>query len=330
MARNSSRSRGPSRKYWMMTINNPENHGITHDIVFETLKKHCIFFIFQMEQATTPHFQCFFKLEERDRDLSWLQRNLFIQAHYDPRPRTCKKKDILDCINYCRKTDTRTAGPWTYGQLPSGQGSRTDIHDLHAAVRQGRSDKYLFDNHSVAMYKYFKGVRVYRALRGPIQRKKLRRSYVFFGKTRTGKTTCAQAWGGQSIYPYPAAKGFWFPDYNGEKTVIVNEFTGNWPLNLTKQLLDPLIDCYAPVKGIHCWWCPDVVIFTTNSLDPESDWWKDHDQSERDGFWSRIHGLIRFTRNQPPCEIKAYDPINPQPFYRNQDWVEPDIPFIET
>lgn len=52
-------------------------------------------------------------------------------AHFEPRRGT-----ELEAIEYCEKTDSRVAGPWHFGDRPTGPGQRTDVAAYTARVAE--------------------------------------------------------------------------------------------------------------------------------------------------------------------------------------------------
>lgn len=122
------------------------------------------------------------------------------------------------CADYCRKEDTRQDGPWEFGVMGSGQGTRNDIIDLRDAVRNGKRGRDLYDDDSLvrAAVKYGRGVEsMAAAYTVPIARPDVVVS-LHFGPAGTGKTHCCYS---DDAYLYDGnANGFW-NGYHGQTKV---------------------------------------------------------------------------------------------------------------
>lgn len=84
--------------------------------------KYCIVQMEQGIEEQTPHLQGYVEFHKA-KNLTWLKRNFSGTAHFESRKGTADQ-----ARDYCRKTDTRTDGPWEWGTWsPKTPGQRTDI-----------------------------------------------------------------------------------------------------------------------------------------------------------------------------------------------------------
>ena len=98
-------------------------------------------------------------------------------------------------------------------------------------------------------------------------------AWVLYGPTGVGKSRAAFALGGDDAFSVTVpGKDIWFDGYEGERTLIIDEFAGQIRLQYLLRLLDgyPL---QLPVKGGHAWALYTEVIITSN-YSPIS-WYRD-------------------------------------------------------
>lgn len=110
----------------------------------------CIrYVVFQLEvgELGTPHFQGYIELTRPQR-FTWLRSN-FAAARY------AERRGLRDeARSYAMKEDTRTAGPWEYGDFNSGgAGRRTDLSSLVETCKTG-SLKRVADEHPEMVIRY--------------------------------------------------------------------------------------------------------------------------------------------------------------------------------
>ena len=148
---------------------------------------------------------------------------------------------------YCGKTKTRVLGPWTLGERPTTrQGQRTDLQEVATMVSSGRSLREIAEAHPVTFVKFHRGISSLQyTLSLKREMRPLMEVELHWGATRTGKTR--QAW---ERYPelYPWGGQWWFDGYQGEQTILLDDFYGGIKLSDLLKVLEhyPL---QVPVKG---------------------------------------------------------------------------------
>lgn len=107
-------------KNWVFTINN----YVSAEDLFERVSANeiCAYLVFQTECGTngTPHIQGYIQLTQRKR-LNQVKEIVSDHGHFEiarGKPQQCKA--------YCTKVETRTGGPWEYGNMTS-PGRRNDL-----------------------------------------------------------------------------------------------------------------------------------------------------------------------------------------------------------
>lgn len=140
-AKPSARSRG-----WFLTINNPESNDLAQH------EKES-FAIWQREKGEkgTEHLQgaIFFKNAIAFTTI----KNLYPRAHIE------KVKSQKKAIAYCGKEDTRIAGPWKRGEVPAGQGARTELQAATEFALETRDLKAVALEFPAEFVKFHKGIK---------------------------------------------------------------------------------------------------------------------------------------------------------------------------
>lgn len=256
------------------------------------------YLVFQREIAPdtgTPHFQGYAHFPR--------------QRRFGPRFRGCFPEPIWltaakgsPAANrvYCTKEESRCEGPWEYGELPSGQGARTDLESFYREVTSGKRARHLLGEHYTVFARYSKFYNTIVSLSVPPVRTKAVQVFLSYGRTGVGKTRSVMACHGGSdeLWRYPLGRGFWFDLYDGHRVALLDDFAGSatgFTLTALLQVLDRE-PCVVPVKGSHVWWYPDYIHITTN-IHP-SQW---YDYTRREEQYSAL--MRRFTYIQVDLEV---------------------------
>lgn len=116
--------------------------------------------------------------------------------------------------NYCSKEDTRTGGPYVFGEPSKGPGERTDILALRDAVRDGKRGRELFDADGTCgpAVKYSRGVGEMVAAYTPTPDRSDVSVTLHFGGAGMGKTHCCVE---ESAYLFDGDSGGFWIGYTG-------------------------------------------------------------------------------------------------------------------
>jgi len=270
---NNPKNYRPNRR-WRFTLNNYEGL-ITQEDFDEWGAK---FLIFQEEVGAegTPHLQGYIEMPRPVRFSHFkLPEATFLVAEASTDAN----------IEYCSKEDTRVGGPYRFG-VPSKQGQRTDLIELRNAIIAGKRGAALFLDDLVcgAAIKYQRGVdAMVSAFHKPVERGDIR--VVFhYGPAGTGKTTCAHD--PEAFYFDGNQGGFW-TGYQGQKTIILDEFSGATLKPLQLQRLCDKFPLWSNIKGGQIP-CEATSVHICSNYLPDS-WWGEKTRYHKEAIYRRIH-----------------------------------------
>lgn len=136
----------------------------TYDFRFPEDVRYCVGQIETCPETQRLHFQGYIQFFKKCRGINKI-KELFKDntIHVEIARGTAK-----ECIGYCTKDDTRTAGPFEFG-VPQEQGSRTDITEFKEAIKRGDSKRELCDKYFAQYLKYSKMINECRKLLSPVE-----------------------------------------------------------------------------------------------------------------------------------------------------------------
>lgn len=280
-----------------------------HDILLERFAKHVNIHtvVFQYEKAPETgacHYQGFLRLKSPytcSSVASW------INACCSPHKSWVGEALLPDAAEkYAQKEDTRLAGPWRHTAAVEGairiparssgpargggnQGSRSDIELFRDAIKAGKSDGDLWEEHPSCMARYPRMLASLRGLYAP-RRDWKPEVHVYYGAAGTGKSRRANE---LAPLAYRKVPGLWWDMYNGEPDVIMDDFYGTAFMEYSDFL--KFVDYYdytGQVKGSMVKVNPRRVFITSN-VHP-SMWYVDHRGYNAAAFFRRITTITQF------------------------------------
>lgn len=208
--------------------------------------------------------------------------------HLEPRRGTREQ-----ARDYCRKEATRIDGPWESGDFGvGGSGRRSDLVTIVERLRDNPRElgelsvefpgSYCSARgglRDIAAHLLYREARQFRSVK----------TLVLHGDGGVGKTSWAVRHYPNSYRLTQPDSQLWWDGYNGEETLIIDDFYGwiKWGMFLV------LLDGYSvrlPVKGGHTWALWDRIIITSNAL-PDS-WYEAHTLGDEQ-FNRRLHAIVR-------------------------------------
>lgn len=149
------------------------------------------------------------------------------RAHFEIRKGTEEQ-----AVAYCKKEDTRIRCGEEIGVL-KGQGFRSDLLSVKEKLDKGVSLKVICEEHFVTAARHLRFFREYKRLvTSPT--KPTSEVIVIFGPTGTGKSMYCRGYENS----YWKQISTWWDDYEGEETVILDEFYGWLPFSELLRVLD--------------------------------------------------------------------------------------------
>lgn len=287
-------------KNWCFTLNNPQN-DITDQL---QATPDLIYAVWQLEEGAmgTPHYQGYLMFSAKKRFATvqaWLPG-----AHLESARGTPKENR-----RYCTKQETRIGEPYELGTFPeTGQGRRVDLEELHSALKDGLGQADYIERFFPLWVRYPNLITTFQCHsirpRDPDQEVKV---YLFIGPPRQGKSRyanhlarqrpggCFRLWNGQ-----------WFDGYGGQRTVLIDDFTGSTCSFRSFKLMCDRFPFRVEIKGTSCEMAADTFYITTNE-DPR-DWWsKEVIKGNEKAITDRISEVFFFPRINQFVHFDSFD-----------------------
>lgn len=212
--------------------------------------------------------------------------------------------------DYSMKTDTRCCGPWEFGLWSTkSQGRRSDLETLAESIKtDGLTLKDVMQESPLLYCQYRNGISDLVARSQLDANKKWRELdvWVLWGDSGTGKSRAAFEMGDYFLLDQSSdGNSVWFDGYDGEKTLIIDDFYGWIRYSFFLRLLDGH-PCRLPIKGSHTYAAWTTVIITSNTS-PER-WYKWDDLKISAALQRRITNMTHFTWDGEPGGLVNTDP----------------------
>lgn len=311
-------------KKWNITIDNIDKHGITHDVIKESLKKCNIKYYCMADEITASgmkHTHLYIELENNIR-FSTLKRRLPKVAHIETAKGTAQEnKDyVLKQGKYAgtEKAETSIEGTFeeegTIEEPKESTNNSKKKEQLIALVEQGLSNyeiikimpEYCFKIKDIEQIRQTMLTRKYQTeLRNTIEVNYL------YGETGTGKT--------RSIYDnyditdiaritnYGNINGIKFDVYSHQKVLVFEEFNNQIPIEEMLNYLD-IYPLQLPARYYDRTACYDTVFITSNlPFEHQYEMVKYSNPRQYDAWCRRITNIIRF---DAPGKIEIEKGVN--------------------
>ena len=302
-----------SAKNYCWTYNRP---GDTPDETWEALIERMklvgevagvIYHVFQHERGDgteRDHLQGYTSLDRRCTMIT-VKRDFFmgLSVWLTPAKGTPQQNKT-----YCTKVSTRISGPWEFGAMPAASGRRTDLEDA-AEIVQTRGPAQVAIDFPALYIRHYRGLHALdsqlQRLNAPVLRDPCNCA-VMWGPTDLGKSHAATAMDSPLdtfIVPIQNTGNIWFDGYNGQRTVIFDDFD---PKTVPFRTLLRICDRFRleiPVKGGFVLASWTNVIFTANL--PPHTWYNEAEMRQiyRGGPLERRLGLVHSCATRPDCGL---------------------------
>jgi len=197
-------------------------------------------------------------------------------------------------ITYCTKEESRLPGTdptIDVGLQSGGQGRRNDLLEIASNIVNGTYGRdEILDQHPDILLKYSRGVN--ELLRAAQQRssKGARTNLqveIIWGPAGTGKTR--HCWGdGVFILERSNSDTIWWDGYDGEETLLIDDFYGWCKHSLLLRILD-IYPCRLDIKGgtTYAKW---TKVYITSNVHP-AHWYKNFVWEDDDALRRRVHKI---------------------------------------
>lgn len=281
---------------WCFTWN---NYPDDWKVLLGVLKYKYIFCGEEIGESGTKHIQGYAEFNSGKRLITLKKANGCI--HWE----ICKGNQEQN-IAYCSK-DSIT---WEDGDK-GNQGCRSDLDELKSVIDSGVSMLSLAEDNFSSFVRYHKGLEKYQYMRQQAEASsKLREVTVeyWWGDTGTGKTYTAFTENPGSFMVSEGVTGFWWTGYNGQETIIMDEFRGNIP---ACQLLR-ILDIYPVQFSIHGGyvWCNAKKFIITSNVDFE-DLYQGVDPRTKAALRRRITNIRTFVTKCDATEVAGGNTVTP-------------------
>lgn len=306
---------------WVFTVNDNARawaEGIM-EVTYNNNKEAIKYICGQLEVAPETgnlHFQGYVQLAKSQR-LSFLKNNIHSTAHFE-----VQKGNNSQAREYCRKQETRAENAefLEFGSFVGKAGARTDLTGIRDAILGGASHRELINNHVNEYGKYTRFADRVMMMTRPKAHPEGVKVILLYGEPGTGKTRYAEAMDEASYVIPVGSNQLWIDGYDGQETVILDDFAGKmskFSLTSTLRLLDryPVM---VPIKGSHVWWRPKTVVITTN-IHPFR-WYNWTGRANQyHALWRRFHQVFYFNRESEMEEQFLQD------FFYDEDLIWPPV-----
>lgn len=280
-------ARESPKKLWCFTINNPT---ITKEDLLTKLAPFCSYLVIgdEIGEEKTPHLQGYLELETKKRFNSLKLLFAPIAPHLESKSNGSTRGQAAA---YCKKDGKFVE----HGVAPpvgkKGNGNRA-LASMCTCLVEGKPLSEVMLNDPATYVRNYRGLQDFEArlLKVPIIRKMT--TILLFGATGAGKTHwCFQNF--PELFKKPIGKSLWFDGYQAQKTILIDEFTGQYPLSDMLQIMDQY-PTQVERKGSHTLLACDLLLLTTN-IAPSTyyEGWKNRFEQQL-AFARRISKIMHF------------------------------------
>jgi len=260
-----------------ITINNYDDDTLTAIKAYEGIRY--AIYGYEVGDSNTPHIQGYIEFTKSIR-FSTLKK-LIPTAHIENRKGSSKQAS-----DYCKKDNKYEE----YG-TQAEQGKRTDLHEVATMLQEGSTIRQTGLTYPEQYIKYHKGIEKFKALLIE-PRDEEPDIIVLWGLSGTGKSRQAREMVTEPYIHHPQ-QGVWFDGYEGQTSVIFEEFRGQFPYGMLLSLTDRY-DCKVQFKGGMIEFCATTIIFTSPTH--PCNWYPSLEGSDKiDQLLRRIKKIIKLT-----------------------------------
>jgi hypothetical protein len=148
--------------------------------------------------------------------------------------------NLIDSINYAKKTQTRVNGPYEYGEIPN-KGKRSDLYAIHEMLEDGNTLEDIRKVHPTQFLIYQNNIKAYyldvTTKNFQYSNRKLKVLFIY-GKTGVGKSRFVLSLFDRSKIYRVTDYNNPFDEYINEPVIVLDEFRGQFDISYLLNLLD--------------------------------------------------------------------------------------------
>lgn len=296
-------ARESPKKQWCFTVNNPT---INKEDLLEILKIHSHYVIIgdEIGEQGTPHFQGYIDLLKKQRMSTILALFKPLKPHLESRS---ANSTPYQAANYCKK-DAKYVEFGISPKATEKKTTSTSLKRMCAALFEGQPIEEAMQIDPATYVRNYRGLQDYqlKTIKVPIMREM--ETHLYIGVTGSGKThSCLTTY--PECFKKPIGKSLWFDGYTNQKVVLIDEFTGQFPLSDMLQIMDKY-PTQVERKGSHTTLQHNLLLLTTN-VHPSNYYenWKGRKEQEL-AFYRRITKVFHFKARNDVEEITDRQAIN--------------------
>lgn len=252
---------------WCFTLNNPtdEDKDFWDDIMESEIANHLQYVVMQEEvgESGTIHLQGY--IEMKQAFFMSRMKSLFGQRYHFERRRGSQSQ----AIDYCKKEESSTHGFICEFGIPKRTGVGGKFGDAVKALKSGKSIADVQEEFT-EQYVMYKDKLTDYALKLKGGRNWAMDIQIYVGASGTGKSYTAQQNDNIYVCAWPTGGRWWWGDYRGEHTVVMDEFRHQIKMDVMLKMMDRYT-WHLEAKGRSFQFSSKVIIITTN-IDPR-DWY---------------------------------------------------------
>jgi len=297
-----NRNNGHQCSHWMVTKFNISVEDF-QQVIASSNAKYAVWQLERCPETGRDHIQGYVEFKRSVR-FSTVTRLLGHEGlHIEPR-----RGSRTQAREYCQKELSRVAGPWEFGEWTIDQrGHRSDLEDAKKMLDEGSSMEKVADECFGSWVKYHKAFEKYQQYKKPKPATRDVRVYVLWGPTGTGKTHRAIGYDKDYyIITRPAQPNMplWFDGYEGQTTIIIDEFYGWIPFDFLLRLLDKY-RLQLQIRG-GFQWAEYITVFITSNISPD-DWYRGVPMDRRAALFRRLTKVVEVKSVDQPIQFLGVD-----------------------
>lgn len=272
------------RRHWCFTLFVEDEKDYETLVVAEGLIRFAVWQLERCPESQRLHIQGYIEYTRSVR-MGTVKQALGESVHLEQRLGTREQ-----AIEYCRKDDSRVRGPWTTGSDNLSQGKRTDLDSIALCIREGGSLDDVVEEYPSQYIRYRRGIEALYHRRARLRGSQWRdvTVLVYHGDAGTGKTRRAISECVGGFFILDQGERVWFDGYEGQCTLIIDDFYGWIKYGQLLRLLDGH-PYRCEIKGGFTWALWTRVVITSNKA--PADWYA---QGMTDALERRINEIVHF------------------------------------